>query len=160
MVECLLPAKFEKAVNEITRAIGNKITTSLSQAIQTWENNRRGDRPTVRIIHWLDKARRMRILSTFPKLDSLEATLELKLTGQQDFDNGWLKNADRRLYKLFPVNSPYEQNIKDICSPEHCTKFAAVLALIAKWGRNEKAVFCTMGPTNALILYWVNVIQY
>ena len=160
VVECLLPAKFEKAVNKITRAIGNKITTSLSQAIQTWENNCRDDRPMVRIIHWLDKMRRMRILSTFPRLNSLEVTSELKLIGQQDFDNGWLKNADGRLYELFPVNSLYEQNIKDICSPEHCTKLAAVSALIAKWGRNEKAVFCTMCPTNALILYWVNVIQY
>ena len=114
----------------------------------------------VRIMHWLNEARRMRILSTFPRLDSLEATSEMKLTGQQDFDNGWLKSADGRLYELLPVNSLYEQNIKDICSPKHCTKLAAVSALIAKWGRNEKAVFCTMGPTNALILYWVNVIQY
>ena len=114
----------------------------------------------VRIMHWLNKAHRIRILSTFLRFDSLEAISELKLTGQQNFDNDWLKSADGQLYKLLPVNSPYEQNIKDICSPEHCTKLAAVSALIAKWGRNEKAVFCTMGPTNALILYWVNVIQY
>ena len=88
VVECLLSAKFKKAVNEITRAIGNKITTSLSQAIQTWENNRRSNRLMVRIMHWLDKARRMRILSTFSRLDSLEAISELKLIGQQDFNNG------------------------------------------------------------------------
>lgn len=101
----------------------------------------------------------MRILSTFPRLGNLEAITGQKLTGQQDSENDWLKNFTQRLCELCRTKSPYERHIRDICAPDHCIKLAVVLGLIKGWESNEKAVFCTMGPTNALILYGVDVIR-
>ena len=104
---------------------------------------------------WLRMARRMRVLSTFPRLSSLEATAGLQPTGKEDGERGWVKNSAIRLYELQATDSLYEQRVEGICAPHHGTKFDTIHGLIKDWAVNEIAVFCTMSPTNALILYWV-----
>ena len=110
VISCFLPPKFKDAVNEGTRLIGEKLTKKLSVGVQNGLSKPPGpDESKVAISSWLDMARKAQILSTFPRLDSLEATAGLKLTGQQDSDNGWVKNYPGRLYELRRTNSPYEQ---------------------------------------------------
>ena len=69
-----------------------------------------------------------------------------------------MKMVKGRLYELAETDCPFQLDVKDICSPQHCTKLAKMREVIDReWKRDEKAVWFTMGPMNALILYWVSL---
>lgn len=130
-------------------------------AVKNWENSkpRVGAEPMMNINNWLMKARRLRVLSSFPRLGTLDATKELALTGTEDRspEKQWVRRVAGSAYQLLTTGSPYKKYIKHICSSANCPKVAAIDHLIKnEWEKGEKAVFCTMGPTNALILYWVS----
>ena len=108
--------------------------------------------------NWLKLARRMRILSTFPRLCTLQTTYKLALTVEENTRKGWMKMAEGRLYEFAGTDCPFQLDVKDICSLQHCTKLARMREVIDReWEKDEKAVWFTMGPTNALILYWVSL---
>ena len=117
-----------------------------------------GKQPDLSINSWLLMVRKMQVLSTFPRLSSLEATAALKFTGQEHIEKHWVERESGKLYALQETHSPYELHIKDICASSNCTKLAAFCEVMETWEKNEKAVFFTMGPTNALILYWIGFI--
>jgi SNF2 family DNA or RNA helicase len=157
---CRLPAKYVDIVNSDTGTITVALQQQLARQQAEADAKRKSGRvfvpePEININNWLMKARRMRILSTFPRLGTLPATRSLSFTGDEDTKNGWVTLVDKKTYELKVTNSPYELHIEDICSAENCSKVKAINILITRtWDEGEKAIFTTMGPTNALILYW------
>ena len=60
---------------------------------------------------------------------------------------------------LVEVQSPYERNIAMLKRGANAPKLANIRRLMrTEWKDEKKAVFCTMGSVNALILYWVRYI--
>ena len=139
--------------------MGRQLTKAHREAFAKWQKSSQSkDAPTVDINHWLSLARRMKILSTFPRLSTLAATAELTLTADENVKRGWVKNMAGRLYELAQIDSPFQRYVEDICSPLHCTKLAKMREVINReWEKDEKAVWFTIEPTNALILYWVGL---
>ena len=160
-VECILPPEFLEVVNSEVLTITSVLQKELDQATAKWEATvpRLTPKPQLNMNNWLLRARRMRILSSFPRLGTLDKTRRLSYTGKEDrnADNGWIKPVGGRLYELQRTNSPYEVFIRDVCAPANCPKSAALNQLMDEaWEPGEKACFATMGPTNALLLYWVS----
>ena len=148
-------------VNSEVLTITSVLQKELDQATAKWEATvpRLTPKPQLNMNNWLLRARRMRILSSFPRLGTLDKTRRLSYTGKEDrnADNGWIKPVGGRLYELQRTNSPYEAFIRDVCAPANCPKIAALNQLMDEaWEPGEKACFATMGPTNALLLYWVS----
>ena len=163
VVNCRLFSELVSVVNRDVSVIGTELQTQLEEAIRAWEQSRPRVRskPTLDMNHWLIKARRMQVLSSFPRLGTLGATKDLAFKGSEDRSSSkrWVKNCAKPSppYEMKMTGSPYETHIHAICDPRDCPKIAAINRLIDReWEAGEKAVFTTMGPTNALILYWVS----
>lgn len=76
-IGCRLPKEFEDAVNGRTKEIGREITEKHKKAVAKWKRGKKiEDAPSLNINNWLLKARKMRVLSTFPRLSSLGATAD------------------------------------------------------------------------------------
>ena len=156
-VDCRLPDKFKDLVNSPVTAITDQLVLENDAARRQWdEDGRLGVEPHINVHNWMRRVRRLRILSTFPVLGTLEATKNLELTGAEDKEKGWVSVAKEHLYNLVERDSPYERHIEQICAERDSPKIAAINELIdRRWDGDEKAVFCSMGPTPALVLYWV-----
>jgi hypothetical protein len=51
----------------------------------------------------------------------------------------------------------YKVHVSDICLHHNIIKIAVINHLIqVKWDLDKKTVFCTMGLTVTLVLYWVS----
>lgn len=157
VINCPLPSRFDKIVNGSVKSITAQMKANLVQKHRQWvQDGRRGGKPALNIYSWLALARRVRVLSLYPQLDEIKDTKELELSGQENQKMGWVKLQPNHPYELQECNSPYEKHISDICRERNSPKIAAVNELIGKrWDTGEKAVFCCMGPTSALIFYWV-----
>ena len=158
-VDCFVPPQFKVMMSSETDIISNAVRAEHDVALKTWnDNGQHGPQPVLQIISWLKHARRMRILSTFPRLGTLAATKNLTFSGKEDREKGWVRPKKDKVYELEEVDSPYERWIEDICSHHNSSKMECIDQLIRDtWDQGEKAIFVTMGPTSALILYWVSV---
>ena len=156
-IDCKLPDKFKTLVNSSVTTITDQLLQENEAAKQAWRaGGGLGAEPQINVHNWMRRVRRLRILSTFPVLGTLEDTKNLELTGAEDRQHGWVTKAKDHPYNLDETGSPYERHIEAICAESDCTKVAAINKLIdEKWDPEEKAVFCSMGPTPALVLYWV-----
>ena len=160
-VTCTLPPKFIDVVNSDVMVVTKGLVKKLEAAIQEWEQSwpRVKPRPQMDMNNWLMKNRRLRVISSFPRLGTLKSTRKLELTGEESMgkENKWVVKTSQSTYALEETESPYEEHLEDICAEDNCPKIKAINELIdIKWDKGEKAVFCTMGPVNALILYWVS----
>ena len=158
-VDCQLPEKFKELVNSPVMAITDQLKKANEKARHTWmADGQKGSEPQINISSWMMRVRRLRILSTFPVLGLLEDTKNLSLSGVEDRskEKAWVSLSKKHLYDLEERGSPYERHLREICAEKDCPKIGAINQLIDKqWDQHEKAVFCSMGPTPALILYWV-----
>lgn len=146
-----------KSPEEITKNLKADHEVKLAEWQKQTEELRLSDKPKVNAGSWLIQARRSRVLSTFPILDILTETKQFCLAGHELNRDGraWLVPDSVNLGRLKETDSPYEKHLDYICAPRHCPKLAAVDHLIKDvWDKGEKAVFVTMGPVNALIVYW------
>ncbi len=72
-------------VNAPVATISDQMKGKLEEKLRTWNhNNRLGDMPTLNLNNWLQRVRRLRVLSTFPMLGELKDTKDLTLTGTED----------------------------------------------------------------------------
>ena len=85
VVECSFFPQFKDAVNEKTRQIGTQFIKSFKQKIAKRKSQPPdANQGKVNIKNWLIMARRMQILSIFPRLSNLKATAKLSLTRKQN----------------------------------------------------------------------------
>ena len=143
-------------INSDVGIISNELQSQLDKAIEVWERTvpRVSQKPRV------NEDSETKGPELLPTIRNFGRTKHLEYKGLEDRspENGWVKNCSSPLpiYELKMVNSPYELHIQAICDHRYCPKIAAIDRLIDQtWDKGEKAVFATMGPTNALILYWV-----
>lgn len=155
-IDCILPDKYKQIVNSELTAITEHLKTEHAANVKKWvRSGRLGREPQISAASWMRAVRRLRVLSSFPQLGELTATKTLAFTGEEDYRKGWIHVTKGHLYELETGDSPYERYVTDICAEHNCPKAKAILLLIKDWKQDEKAVFCSMGPTNALVLYWV-----
>lgn len=154
---CRLPRKYEKAINERVISIHGRLSTNHAVRIKKWkDNNCKGPEPQPVLSRWIALVRRTRILSSFPALMECQETKDLEYSGSEDCENQWVVRNTVSPYRLSRVGSPYERQIRRITKAENCPKIVALEILMTTvWGRDDRVVIMTMGPTNALILYWV-----
>jgi len=130
-IDCPLPSRFFDLVNAPVATISDQMKEELEEKLRNWDhNNRLGDMPTLNLNNWLQRVRRLRVLSTFPMLGELKDTKDLTLAGTEDRKKGWIRNEPGHLYNLQPCGSPYEVHIAEICSNRNSTKIAAINGLI------------------------------
>ncbi|MCJ1467868.1 hypothetical protein MMC07_006493 [Pseudocyphellaria aurata] len=141
VIRCPLPNEFKQIVNDQTKEINMALANSYQQQHEKWQQMQKaGEASKVNANNWLQRARKMRVWSTFPRLSTLEAASGLSLSGQEDVAKGWRKKVMGKLYDLQPTESPYEQHLDDICSPSHCTKLRELSKVMKNWDKDEKAV--------------------
>jgi len=156
VINCPLPTRYNELVNSPLMTITDQLKKEHAVAKAKWvDDGCIGPEPSITANHWMMKVRRLRVLSSFPRLGELDDTKSLTFSGTEDRERNWVRMKKGRLYEVEECGSPYERHIADICSEDNCPKIKAINDRIQEWDNDEKAVFCSMGPTNALILYWV-----
>ncbi len=157
-IDCLLLNQFADLVNALVATISSKMKNELQDKLQIWQNNNcLRDKLTLNLNNWLHKVRRLQVLSMFSMLEILKATKDLMLTGIEDHQKDWICNQLGHLYNLQRCNLSYKVHVSDICLHHNTIKIAVINHLIqVKWDLGEKTVFCTMGLTVTLVLYWVS----
>ncbi len=100
---------------------------------------------------------RLRVLSSFSRLSQLKTTKNLLCTDEHSKDQRWVKISTKTLYKMTDNSeNSYQRHVRKFCNHSHCSKTATIDKLIKKWDFNEKAMFCSMSPVQAKILYHVS----
>ena len=157
-IDCSLLNRFVDLVNASIAIISSNLKNELQDKLQTWwDNNCLKTKPTLNLNNWLQRVWRLQVLSTFSMLKILKDTKNLTLLRIEDCQKDWIHNQPNHLYNLAPCDSSYKVHVAEICSNCNFIKIAAINNLLqAKWDSDKKTVFCTMGPTVALIVYWVS----
>ena len=90
-------------------------------------------------------------------LNVLNETRDLNYTIEELNANNWVKLDLNYSYQLLQTKSSYEQLIKKIYAYRNFAKIKTVDDLITNvWAPEEKAVFISIRPVNALLCYWVS----
>ncbi len=157
-IDCSLLNRFVDLVNASIAIILSNLKNELQDKLQTWwDNNCLRTELTLNLNNWLQRVQRLRVLSMFSMLKILKDMKNLALLGIEDRQKDWICNQSSHLYNLVPCDSSYKVHVAEICSNCNFIKIAAINNLLqAKWDSDKKTVFCTMGPTVALIVYWVS----
>lgn len=157
VIHVKFPPHIENTGNSVAGAIAARLKAHNDRTTVEWtQRGQVGPMPQISLTNWMLECRRLRIISSFPALGEIDATKSLDLTGQELVKQNWLRIKRGHLYDLEAMHSPFELHINEITCWKNCPKLQAIKRLInVEWEPNEKALFCTMGPTNAFILYWV-----
>ena len=157
-IDCSLSTQFSDLVNASLVTITVNMKKELQRKIQNWENTNCIDsRLILNLINWLMRVQRLQVLSTFPILELLKNTKNLKLMREQDCERQWIHNESETLYHLQQCDSSYEKNIAEICTEHNSLKINTINTLIqGRWELGKKTIFCTIRLTVMLVLYWVS----
>ena len=153
--DCPTGSETQKVYDDLTAKIHIEMKRTLATRKQKWiDSGRVGEPPKVAANMWMRMNRTLRILSTFPALASNSETKDLQWTGEELVVQKWAKRIRNDLGNLAEVDSPYERQIEALTDSRYTPKIAEIKRTI-DLRPSEKAVFVTMGPVNAMILYWV-----
>ena len=157
-IKCRLPKRYQDRLNYQSMTVNSKVLKSLTHSFKEWERRPTGTEPAPKINRWLNEQRRLRIVTSFPALEDIEETKYLSFSASEDYAKEYVSRESGTLYRLNRENSPYERYIRRITNPKISGKIKALRSLMAAvWDSNERVVIVTMGPTVALILYWVRL---
>ncbi len=157
-IDCLLLNRFIDLVNASITIISSDLKNKLQDKLQIWQdNNCLRAESTLNLNNWLQRVQRLQVLSMFSMLKILKDTKNLTLLRIEDRQKGWIHNQSDHLYNLVSCDSSYKVHVAEICSNCNFIKIVTINNLLqVKWDLSKKTVFCTMGLTVALIVYWVS----
>ncbi len=156
VINCPLPTRYNELVNSLLMTITDQLKKEHAVAKVNWvDNSCIGSESSININNWMMKMQQLRVLSSFSQLRELNDIKSLAFSDVENWERNWVRMKKRWLYELEECGSPYKKHIADICSEDNCTKIKVINNRIKEWNKDKKTVFCSMSPTNALILYWV-----
>ena len=161
-----LPANYHQEIRiELRRDLARSVAAEMDSVnkavlaeyhrrLADWQGGRRlTTEPKPSMGTFLTKARRSRILTSFPALLRLPRTKDLT-HGAEDIPS----IPTTGLYRVTAnPHCPYYRNRVAICQPDRCPKIAVLGELIQKWGAREKAVICASSPVSAYIVFLVSL---
>ncbi len=159
-IYCTLFDKFVDVVNDQTKIIIKKLQRKLNDAIIKWSKRfKLTNKSKMSVNNWLMLVKRMKILNSFSRFETLNDIKSLSFTNQKNSNKKWVKLKKNELYDFKIIQSSYEQHLNDICSAKNCSKLLIINKLITKvWICEKKAVFIIMSSTNSLIFYWIRAL--